>query len=175
MKYCATVTLGVLAAIFGAGAYAQVNQPDDVTNAPLFLLINGNGQVSPYASGDLLQVGLTYDLLATPDPGYVFSGWQPVNVFNFMEITVNNDGTTNPAVSSTVVSPLPIFLYDSDLQFTQQDITTISDIPGVQTVSEGQGWQADFDPIPEPTSITLLGGGMLALWLHRRKSLSPAL
>ncbi|MGD1088587.1 MAG: hypothetical protein ABR955_07650 [Verrucomicrobiota bacterium] len=46
-----------------------------VLKAPLTVLINGNGRVSPNYNGALLQIGQSYPIKALASAGYVFTGW----------------------------------------------------------------------------------------------------
>jgi hypothetical protein len=118
----------------------------DVTNAPLELIIVGSGQVFPFHDGQMLEVGRRYSMIAIPDRGYAFTNWQPVNVFNFTEITIDPQGNTNPPIISTVVSPVPEFTSDPRLSFTMQPVEVIFDVPGVRTITMSKGWQANFVP-----------------------------
>jgi uncharacterized repeat protein (TIGR02543 family) len=41
----------------------------------LTLRVNGHGSVTPDLNGQLLEIGATYSLMATPDAGFSFAGW----------------------------------------------------------------------------------------------------
>ena len=126
------------------------------TLAPLYLYTTGNGSITPLQNGQSLVVGQTYDMTAVPDAGYVFNSWQPVNVFIFTQITSDAQGNPNPPIISTVASPVPEYTYDPDLQFTMQPEMTIFNNPGVETIMQDSGWQANFEAIPEPSAWALL-------------------
>jgi hypothetical protein len=133
----------VLVAALGSVSQAHAQ----TTNASLPLFINGGGSVSPFTNGESLVVGQNYTMVATPDAGFAFIGWQIVNVFSFTEVTVNPDGTTNMPVVSTVASLVPITIYEASLSFVMQPMTVIYDVPGIRTVIRSSGWQADFEPV----------------------------
>jgi len=139
-RFCFQVIMLVIPSI-ASQAYGQS------TNAPLYLSINGDGNVSPLTNGELLVVGQTYSMTATPDTGFAFSGWQPVNVFTFAEFVIDTNGNTLPPVFSTVAAPVATFTYEASLSFVMQPVTVIYDVPGVRTVTEGSGWQANFEPV----------------------------
>jgi hypothetical protein len=44
-------------------------------SSPVTILINGIGTVSPNLNGQMLQIGKSYTVTATPGTGYVFSSW----------------------------------------------------------------------------------------------------
>jgi hypothetical protein len=136
--------------------------------APLYLFTAGNGSITPLQNGQSLEVGQTYDMTAVPDAGFAFSSWQPVQVFVFTQITLDAQGNPNPPITSTVASPVPQYTYDPDLEFTMQPEMSILNNPGVETITEDSGWQANFTPVPEPSTWALLivGGALL---LRRRK------
>ncbi len=76
MKKFILVALVTLATVCFAG-----RSHGQDTLAPLYLYTSGDGNITPLESGQLLDVGQSYDMTAVPDAGYVFSSWQPVNVF----------------------------------------------------------------------------------------------
>jgi len=116
------------------------------TNAPLYLSINGDGNVSPLTNGELLVVGQTYSMTATPDAGFAFSGWQPVNVFVFSTTTINPDGSTNAPIVSVVRSLVPTYTNQALLNFTMQPVTVLVQTPTL-TTTEATGWHANFEPV----------------------------
>src|ERR1700677_1244561 len=78
------------------------------TLAPLYLFTNGDGTISPYQSGQMLDVGQTYDLTATAANGYEFNSWQPVNVFIFTQTSYDSNGDPIlPPTVSIVTSVVP--------------------------------------------------------------------
>lgn len=142
---------------------------DDVTNEPLSLFISGAGGVTPLQDGESLVVGQTYDLTAVPDSGSQFISWNPVNVFVFSQITVNADGSVNPPVISEVLSPGPEYSTQPMLEFVMQPTQVIFNNPGVETITESEGWQANFAPAPEPSGIALTACGLAIIALSRRR------
>jgi hypothetical protein len=133
-----------LAAVMAAGNVLPIHAQG--TNEPLSLFINGGGSVSPLTNGEVLEIGQSYNMVATPDTGYVFSSWQSVNVFTFTTYVTDTNGNTSPVVTMTV-SPLPAFTNQPSLHFVMQPVVVIYDNPGVSTITKSSGWQANFDPI----------------------------
>jgi hypothetical protein len=144
----------------------QSNGQGTMSFAPLHLYINGAGAVSPLLNGDMLQVGQSYSMTAIPDSGFAFSSWQPVNVFTFTSYIVDAGGTVSTNIS-VISSPVAQFIYTSSLSFTMQPENLIYDNPGVSTLTEGGGWQANFEPVPEPSSLALIMCGFAATMFHR--------
>lgn len=141
------------------------------TLEPLYLSFSGDGTVSPLQNGQLLEVGQSYEMDATAAAGYIFSGWQQVNVFTVEQVTVNSDGGTNSTTMSTVASVNPeIYASQPALDFTMQPVNLLYNVPGVEEITQGSGWQADFSPVPEPTSATLVIAGLTAITLLQRRS-----
>jgi len=140
------------------------------STTPLYLFTTGSGQISPFITGELLTVGQNYEMQASPDPGYQFSDWRPVNVLFFTEFTVDAEGNPLPPITSTVLSPGAIYSDQSVLDFTMQPSTVVIDVPGVRTVTQSQGWQANFVPTPEPSTLALMfsGGTAIVLLLRAR-------
>jgi hypothetical protein len=81
-------------AIFAQWGYSQG------TLAPLYVFTNGDGTITPYQSGQMLEVGQTYDLTATPDFGYEFSSWEPVDVSVITQTNYIRDEPILPPVVS---------------------------------------------------------------------------
>ncbi len=119
------------------------------TFAPLFLYTNGSGSVLPLQNGQSLEVGQYYEMTATPALGYVFSGWQVVNVFIITETNFNTDGEPIlPPVVSTVQSPVPTYTNDATLQFAMQAEINITSAGSNPSIVRAFGWQANFVPVP---------------------------
>jgi hypothetical protein len=116
----------------------------DGASAPLSLTINGQGRVLPFEDGEQLPIGWSFVMTAIPDHGYVFTGWQKVNVTTITQFTVDLEGDPNPPVISTVVSPVPGFIRQPTLRFQVQTPTVITDSPEPITITESIGWQANF-------------------------------
>jgi Divergent InlB B-repeat domain len=133
-----------------------------VTEAPLPLFINGAGQVTPYQDGQMLQVGQSYEMTAIPDAGSLFSSWQPVNVFTFVQAQFDAAGNPLPPIISTVDSPVPSYSLDPVLDFTMQAPSVIANNPGL-SVTQSSGWQANFGSAPEPSCFALIMLGLTAI------------
>jgi hypothetical protein len=111
--------------------------------APLVLFISGPGQVLPYHDGQLLEVGADYRMLAIPNRGAVFAGWNQVNLFVTTVATIDGAGyATN--VTSTDISPMPISVRSPFLRFTVQPTNVLEEIPGYLSIKQITGWQANF-------------------------------
>ncbi len=67
-----------------------------VLTSPLRLTINGNGIIGPFRDGQLLEIGRSYTLTATPGLGNLFSNW------------VGGVTSTNPTLRFTMSSNLVI-------------------------------------------------------------------
>lgn len=156
----ATALAFVLACFAGAG------RAQDTNTVALFLFTTGSGEINPYLGGQMLNVGQDYEMTAVPDPGFVFGSWQEINVFLFELITLDAQG--NPAViTSSVYSPGPIYSDQPVLDFTMQPAVLVFDVPGVRSVTEYDGWQANFTPTPEPSTAGLFLCGLAAVVLLR--------
>ena len=120
---------------------------DDRTFAPLFLLTNGMGRVLPFHDGDMLEVGRKYEMVAVPDRHYKFTGWQPVTIFTDIEYTYNSAHQLIETESDIVV-PSPVSSKDPVLHFTMEDDVVLFDVPNVRILTQNEGWQANFVPLP---------------------------
>ncbi len=165
MRKSAFIIMFTLATV----CFERQSHAQGVIYAPLFLFTSGAGSVSPLQDGQLLEVGQTYDMEAIPDDGYVFSSWQPVNVFNFSQI-VYDPITLLPASTnmSTVPSPVPNFIEQPLLAFTMQPESVIVDTPSLMT-TENSGWQANFVPVPEQSSFALIVCGLTTIAFLRHR------
>jgi hypothetical protein len=117
----------------------------NVSYAPLSLFTTGAGRIVPFEDGQMLQVGRNYVMAAIPQRGYVFANWQPVNVFTETITAVDDNGVTN-TITSMVPSLVPPSSTRQVLRFTMQPEVLITNIPGVVTITESSGWQANFVP-----------------------------
>ena len=139
--------------------------------APLSLFINGGGSVSPLTNGELLEVGQTYNMVAIPDAGFAFNSWQPVNVFTFITLVTDTNGKTNTVVS-VVASPVPTYTKQPSLDFIMQPVVVIDDSPGVRTITESSGWQANFEPVT--IDIRLSDSAVILTWTNLSCTLQAA-
>ena len=128
--------------------YLRAQNSDERTFAPLFILTNGMGRILPFHNGEMLEVGRKYDMVAVPDRGYEFSGWQEVNIFSDIEYTMSPSGQLVERESDIVV-PLPVSSKDPILHFTMEDTyQTLFDVPDIRILAQTEYWQADFVPRP---------------------------
>lgn len=144
----------------------QGNGQGTVSHAPLHLFINGAGGVSPLLNGEMLEVGQSYTMTAIPDSGFAFSSWQPVNVFTLTSYSVDVGGGVSTNIS-VIASPVPQYISTPSLSFTMQPENLIYDNPGLRTIAKGSGWQANFEPVPEPSSLALTMCGLTATLFRR--------
>ena len=155
MRKFVIITMLILATVCSASqSHAQ-----GVLYAPLLLFTNGAGNVSPLQIGQSLEVGQSYEMEAIPDDGYVFSSWQPVNVFTSTLITFDGNGNPNPPIISNVESLVPDYTEQSALEFIMQPVMAIIDQPN-NTITESSGWRANFVPVSEPSSFALIVCGI---------------
>jgi len=119
--------------------------PRAVSYSPLFLLTNGMGRIVPFQNGELLENGHRCVMAAIPEHGYVFAGWQPVNVFSFTEYT--QDGSGNWVENtSRVLEPIPQYTSEPALRFIMQPEQVLFNLPNVRMITLDFGWQANFVP-----------------------------
>lgn len=144
---------------------------DDISYTPLFLVTNGAGSIVPFQSGQMLEVGQDYEMEAIPGSGSVFSSWQPVNVFTFTEVVRDSSGVPNATNTSAVVAPVVEYVQAATLTFTMQPDQIIYDVSGVRTIIRRYGWQANFVPVPEPSSSGLIACGLISTVYFRRRRL----
>ena len=136
----------ILLAVAILGGSVSQTHAQNTNRASLSLFITAGGTVSPLTNGQFLEVGQTYNMVASPDSGFVFSSWEPVNVFTFTTYTIDPSKNTN-AVVSVVESPLPIFTNQPSLNFVMQPVVVIENNPGVMSITKNAGWQANFGAI----------------------------
>jgi hypothetical protein len=164
LRFIALLALGILCLTLHG--YAQVP-----STTPLYLFTTGSGQISPFTDGELLTVGQSYEMQAIPDSGFVFSSWQPVDIYTFTEFTFDQSGNPLPPITSTVLSLGATYTEGPVLDFTMQPLSVILDTPA-RTVTESFGWQANFVPTPEPSPLALMASGLMyaAILSARRMS-----
>jgi Divergent InlB B-repeat domain len=168
MRRLRFITVLALTIIF----FARPGRAQDANTAPLYLFTTGSGNIFPYQDGQLLNVGQDYEMTAVPDPGFVFSSWEQVNVFTIEEFTIDANGNPNPPIISQTISPAPPSVFQPVLDFTMQPETVILNIPGVRSVTQDDGWQANFVPTPEPSTIALVACGLVMLVFSFRARLA---
>jgi hypothetical protein len=165
MRKLASIILVAL----GTFCAPRTSNAQDPVYAPLSLFTTGEGSISPFTDGQMLEVGQDYTMEADPSPGFAFSSWQPIDVLTFTEIFF--DGVTPVTHVAVLLQPDPVSSEDPVLDFTMQPLTVVLDTPA-RTITEGVGWQANFVPTPEPSTLVLMAGGLMpaAFWMARRMS-----
>jgi Divergent InlB B-repeat domain len=116
----------------------------DGASAPLSLNISGEGRVLPFEDGEQLPIGWSFVMTAIPDHGYVFTGWQKVNITTISQFNFDAEGNPEPPTISTVVSPVPGLMRQPTLRFQVQAPIVIIGPPNQLTVTLSTGWQANF-------------------------------
>jgi hypothetical protein len=116
----------------------------DGASTPLSLTISGQGIVFPFEDGEQLPIGWSFVMTAIPDHGYVFTGWQKVNVYTITQFFLNGEGNPEPPIISMNVVPVPGLIRQPTLRFQVQAPTVIIGPPDVLTITESIGWQANF-------------------------------
>ena len=167
MSKFASITLIALVAIcFVRQSSAQG------TLVPLSLSTNGSGEISPFQDGQMLEAGQSYEMTAIPASGFAFASWQPVNVFTltaYIIDTISNPGTPITNVNVSLIRSLvPEYFNDPVLSFTMQPVQVVYSTDQ-SSLTEGTGWQANFEPIPEPSAIAFIVLGLNALLLFRNR------
>jgi Divergent InlB B-repeat domain len=139
-----------------------------LTLSPLYVFTDGDGSITPYQNGQMLTVGMNYELTATPDAGYEFNSWQPVNVFIITQTNYDNFGDPIiPPTQSIIPSVVATNIYGADLEFTMQDTESVA--AGNPTIVEAFGWQANFVPVPEPAETAIVSCGLAFIAAVRRR------
>ena len=162
-----------LAIVIAASSAARTSA--QTTLAPLPLFINGGGSVAPLTNGEVLEVGQTYNMVATPHPGFVFVSWEPVDVFTLTSTIIDTISwpghiLTNVDVS-VILSPLPIYTNEPSLSFIMQPVDLLYDTNG-NTLTRSRGWQANFGPVV--LSIQGNGPAVILTWTNSSLTLQSA-
>ena len=160
----------VFSAIFAGTivVFASQSCGQDPVFAPPHIYTNGAGGVSPPFAGQMLEVGRTYEMVGIPDPGFVFSSWQLVDLFTFSVFTSGPDGEIYPPTISTVPSPNMQYITTPTLSFTMEPVEVILDIPNSITITHGIGWQVNFEAVPEPACLALTKCALTVVAFMRR-------
>jgi hypothetical protein len=175
MTKCGVNTMRKLVSIIvvalGTFCSASSSNAQGPVYAPLSLFTTGDGMITPFTDGQMLEVGQDYTMEAVPSLGFAFSSWQPVNIITFTEIFF--DGVNPITHTSVLLQPDPVTSEEPVLDFTMQPLNVLVDT-GTRTVTEGTGWQANFVPTPEPSTLALMVCGLMqaAFWTARRMSAS---
>ena len=119
------------------------------TKSPLPLSISGSGKIVPFRDEQMLDIGREYVMTAIPDRGYVFTNWQEIGVFTFIQIVPIGGTDQFTQITSTVVSPAPPEPGKNRvLHFTMQPEAYLLDEPDAVIILN-EGWQANFVPAPQ--------------------------
>jgi hypothetical protein len=125
------------------------NNKRNVSYAPLSLTINGAGRIFPFYDGQMLQVGRNYLMIAVPDLGYKFAGWNRVHIFTVTstEIDYNTDPFTTNIVTTVDISPEElIYKKVPYIEFKMESANYLYNVNG-NSLTEEIGWQANFVPV----------------------------
>ena len=160
--------LFIISFALGLVFFVRPSHAQDINTAPLYLFTTGSGEITSLQNGQMLNVGQNYEMTALPDAGSIFSSWQPVNVFTFEQFTVDANGNPLPPIISMTDTPVPNYTYQPVLDFTMQPEMVLLNNPGVETITQSSGWQANFVPAPEPSTIALVVCGLVAIGLGRK-------
>jgi hypothetical protein len=132
----------LLLVCFASRAFAQD------TYAPLFLYTNGAGCLTSLTNGQTLEVGQNYEMTASPATGYVFSGWQVMNVYVLDEVVPIQGSGLFSTNESIIRSPVDgIYTNGVTLQFTMQPENVLLSTTN-RTLTQSMGWAANFVPVP---------------------------
>jgi len=119
-----------------------------IAYAPLQVFTNGPGRISPFHSGQMLEVWGTYSMVAIPDPGFSFISWEWVDVFLKTTRITNSTGGMSTNIEKTVTSKQQFFA-TAELSFIVRPVfeTIHSDVLSTASM---YGWRANFGPVREP-------------------------
>jgi uncharacterized repeat protein (TIGR02543 family) len=120
-----------------------------VMTAPLTVLINGSGKVSPDYNGKLLQIGENYAMTAKPGSGVTFVNWTgsatttsatlEFTMTSNLTFTANFSNAVSPAVQPQLMrsatSQSELSKSESSVQILPPDISDISVDQGMATIS----------------------------------------
>jgi len=145
----------VLEIAYGAAGHFNLFVTTDGTTFNNFMDINVTG-AQTVSGGTLLTGALDF---TTVDPGYN-------NIFHSGDSNCAGDNSFN-AITSCVPAMDIQFLADFNTNAATIDITDNGD--GTFNVNGNHDGSAVFNSVPEPTSIALLGLGLLGLSMRRQK------
>ncbi|HTD67524.1 MAG TPA: Ig-like domain-containing protein, partial [Candidatus Limnocylindria bacterium] len=130
--------------------------------APIGLVINGGGGVSGATNGELLQIGQTYTLVATPESGSVFTSWS------------GDAASTESTLSFIMQSNLVIVVNFAPIGTAQFDRLTLA-VQGNGSVAGAANGQ--LLEIGQSYTITAIpgDGSVFANWSGGAASALPAL
>jgi uncharacterized repeat protein (TIGR02543 family) len=117
-----------------------------VMTAPLTVLINGSGKISPDYNGKLLQIGENYSMTAKPESGITFVNWTGSATTNGatleftmtsnLTFTANFSDAVSPAIQTQMIQPQPeLSKPQLSVQILPPDINDISVNQGMATIS----------------------------------------
>lgn len=149
--------------------FARSGRAGAPATAALYIYTTGSGEFSPFQSGQLINVGQNCALTATADPGYEFNNWEMIGVYTLEQFTVDAHGNPLPPVFSQVVTHYQDYFYTPTVYFTMQADSLVEDVPGQEIVTGNWGWQANFTPTPEPSTLGLIACGLTVIFFRAAK------
>jgi hypothetical protein len=174
--------------VFVTGSFSRsTTAPFDLLSTNSTSVMNESGAIRDVtvAVGDINFVGPTASIITSGSGTFLENQGNGITL-NYYVDNANTQGgesfNDTPGVLADTFSftqTLPVsqsFEHDATTPFatssvfsmTEQFSFTLAD--GAALTSRGQTESAFASPIPEPASLTLLGGGLLALgWLYRRR------
>ena len=200
MKAGRVALLAVLVGCLPASVFAVVVNFDDLPNGPVPVGYQGltwgtsSDHAVPGQTGSFtVSNSLSY---ATPHsaPNYVYNSYGPDNLWfsfagpvSFSGAWFANAGATPGHKAEEVrfrddlgnlsawlnLSDAPQFLDASFSGSTTVYVERRGGVGGSETLGDGRWYTMDdvtYDAVPEPSTILLVGGGLLALFAQRRKS-----
>jgi len=125
---------------------------DYVPSAPLVVQVAGEGTVSPDYNKVELALGGNYHMTATAQrgSGFVFTNWTVLNIFTAVESALNEFGQPEIVGTNTIISPGAVATNGPTLSFTMTAPVTLISVPGIETISESTGYQANFLDVEKP-------------------------
>jgi len=165
------LTLG-LGSSTGAGTSGQLDSDETIS----FTFTNIQVPTTEGSTANISLLGLVSDAVNLPNGAFVF-GAQNNDVAS---VSTNNGDTATISENDTADldgvtlqnngAPVPAQLSTVDAPIVVGEGDTISITPGAGDQFRIQGLQLEAIVVPEPTSVTLLGIGSLALLARRKRA-----
>jgi hypothetical protein len=122
--------------------------PAQGTNAaswsPLLLYTNGDGHISPYHCGQMLQCGQRYFMAAVPNRGGQFISWEQVKVAVDVKTVIYPSGPMVITTNRTVTPGKKFGKAWMSFGMEPETVVLRDDHPGSSVITEDKGWQANF-------------------------------
>lgn len=112
-----------------------------VMTAPLTVLINGSGKISPDYNGKLLQIGENYSMTAKPGSGISFVNWTGSATTNgaTLEFTMTSNLTFTANFSDAVSSAVQQQLVQSQPELSKPELSVQILPPDINNINVDQG------------------------------------